>query len=203
LRFIALWREKAKVADGHPFDADNDLGCLTFAVIQAAALGLSDQNDASLQFSDRLRNTDSSSFSAEDKDTPFPFPSMEKPELLTAMATIGHAASECYKQPFPGLFYLINNQRPTMKKAFKSKTTIIQSYIDRSIQRISEEGASFQPKSAIDYMVSREDAAAKKAGRKPDFHSSTMNEGVFGYLLGGQDSTHSTLTFSKLFAVHT
>ena len=84
-----------------------------------------------------------------------------------------------------------------MKKAFSSKETILQSYIDRSSQRLAEEGADFTPKSAVDYIVSREIDMAKKAGRAPGLASLRLNDIIFGYLIGGQDSTHSTLSFRK------
>ena len=201
LRFIAFWKEKAKIANGRPLDAHTDLALLTFAVTQASAFGASKQDDkASLPFSCRVQNTEStpSSFATHEKDAPFPFVPLEHPEMFTAVSTISQTVWDGYAAPSQALFHFINYFRPTIRNAFKTKMDVIQSRIDRSVQRLSREGQRFQPRSAVDYVVSREEAAAKKEGRVPDFQSPALNEGIFAYFIGGLDSTHTTLTFSML-----
>lgn len=68
--------------------------------------------------------------------------------------------------------------------------------INDSSRRLAENPTTFKPRSAVDYMVQRELQAAQKAGTKPSFASGEMSDGLIGYLIGGQDSTHSTLCFA-------
>lgn len=52
-------------------------------------------------------------------------------------------------------------------------------------------------------MVSREAQAAAKAGTAPSFHSQELLDGLLGYMIGGHDSTTSTLCFAvKRLGVH-
>lgn len=76
-------------------------------------------------------------------------------------------------------------------------------HIDRASRRISENGRDSRLHAAVDYMVSRELAAAEKTGRTPVLHSDIFYDMLFGYLLGGQDTTHSVLSFMvKQLGVH-
>lgn len=197
LEFIELWQEKTKIAEGRPFDALQDLSSLTYDIILAAALGLDDTESETARQLHRLQRDDMSSLRPAGQDEVFPFPVPEPSDLLHALHVIAKSAGASFTQPSQRLFHFFNNRTAPMKKAFHSKKTVLQSYIDRSDQRIAEEGESFKPRSAVDYMVSREIAMAKKAGRAPALESLRLNDVIFGYLIGGQDSTHSTLSFRK------
>lgn len=186
-----MWKAKASAANGRPFDADHDLGCLTFSVIHAAAFG--HLHGGRTNF---VKEAQSLSL-ATTGGTIAAFASMQHPRLLTAMDIIGSAASECYKQPFPRLFHLFNNARPHVRGAFQTRKATINAYIQASLRRMTVEGDSFEPASGIDHILSRERRAANAAGREAVYDSPTIINSVFGYLLGGQDSTHSTLCFRK------
>lgn len=184
-----MWKVKASAAGGRPFDADRDLGCLTFSVIHAAAFGSSRGDrtnfakEAGLVFPDTTNGPVAA------------FATTGQPRLLMAMGIIGSAASECYKQPFRRLFHLFNNARPSVRGAFEARTAAIKPYIQASLRRMAVEWDSFEPTSGIDHVLFRERKAAEAAGRNAVYDSPTIINSVFGYLLGGQDSTHSTLCF--------
>lgn len=189
-----------RIAQGRPFDAMRDLSNLTYDIILSAALGF-DSGDmpASTQQLNHLLSGQDSLAPPNDPDSLFPFPEVEKPELLQAMDKIAISAATAASTPSPRLFHLINNLTPSMKKALGGKRSIIQGYVGRVSRRLVEEGESFQPRAAVDHFVSREAAMAERAGREALFDTPRMNDAIFGYLTGGQDSTHSTLSFCEYF----
>ena len=166
--------------------------------MMAAALGLDDQQDSEIvRLSRRLRDGNMSTLLPDDESAPFPVPDAEMSELQQANHTIAAAVGNAFVQPSQRLYHFFNNRTGTMKKAYSAKKTILQTYVNRSSQRLADEGSDFKPQSALDYVVSREAAIAKKAGRAPNFESDRINDILFGYLVGGQDSTHSTLSFCR------
>lgn len=167
----------------------------------AAALGLDDNESEVVKHLQRLRGGDTSALLPDDKDALFPFPDPEVSKLQQTIHTIAAAAGDSFVQPSQRLFHYFNNRTAAMKQAFRAKKAILQSYVDRSSQRLADEGPDFTPRSALDYVVSREAAIAKKAGRAPVFDSLRINDIIFGYLVGGQDSTQSSLSFSTLSGI--
>lgn len=186
-----------QIAQGRPFDVLKDLSILTFDIILAAALGLDKSDSDTVRQLKRLRADHDSLVAKDNKDSLFNFPAPEQTELLHAMEGFSLAAAGAATSPSPWFYHVINNLTPSMRNNFRLKTTIMKSYVDQASQRLAEEGSSFQPRAAVDYMVSREATFAEKAGRKPFFNSPRMQDALFGYLVGGQDSTHSTLSFCK------
>lgn len=195
--FIALWQEKIKIAQGRPFDVLKDLGVLTFDIILAAALGLDESDSGTIQQLKHLRSVRDQLAVPGEPDTLYTFPEPQKAELLLAMEGVSVAATKAAASPSPWMFHFFNNLTPAMRKNLGLKNTIMQSYVNRACQRLVKEGSNFQPHAAVDYLVSREMTIAERAGREAVFNTPRMNDALFGYLVGGQDSTHSTLGFSK------
>ncbi|KAL3423480.1 cytochrome P450 [Phlyctema vagabunda] len=193
--FVELWKLKAHIAKGSPFDAFDDLEFLTYDIMMAAAFGIHDNDSETVRHLKHLQAADLSGTSVPSVNQVFPFPSFPNPPLLQALHITTKAVATSFHKPWPRLFHLFNNMRPAMRQQYKTKETIIQSYIDESTRRFMEKGQDFTPFSAVDRMVHREAVTAQKEGRRPVFDSLLFNDSLFGYLIGGQDSTHSTLSF--------
>lgn len=72
----------------------------------------------------------------------------------------------------------------------------VKPHIERLTWRLAENPAGFELRSALDYLILREAQAAEKAGIDPSFYSPVIKDMLFGFMIGGQDSTHSTLCFT-------
>jgi cytochrome P450 len=195
--FITMWKEKMRLAQGRPFEALEDLGFLTYDVMCAAGMGSDNDENAVTGMLERLRSGREDLTPPSNKDALFVFPEGDKPALLEAMNAVAQSAGVAGSTPSPRIFHLINNRRASMKKALRDKRSIMLKYVLQASNRLAKEGASFQPRSAVDYIVSREVSMAEKAGRKPVLDSPRMTDGIFTYLIGGQDSTHTTLSNCK------
>ncbi|KAK1985852.1 cytochrome P450 [Colletotrichum cereale] len=196
LNFIELWKAKAAMAHGSPFDAAEDLEGFTYDIMMTSAFGIAEQDSHTL---DRLRIVQEAE-KAEFKDNSSfhfaEFPHVEKPELLTALVILNGRVSNALQSTTPKISLALNKLRPSVRQAFRSKSRIIQSHIDRSVEKLSRGGSKEELHSAVDYVVSREKSAAESAGRRPVFDSLRINDMLWGYMVGGQDSTHSTLCFA-------
>ncbi|RYP66003.1 hypothetical protein DL769_006160 [Monosporascus sp. CRB-8-3] len=194
--FVDLWRFKAQAADGRAFKAYEDLNFLSYDIITAAALGIDDSESETVQ---HLRSLSSDLSPRSPSEVPtegeFEFPDFAPSDLMGSLLTLAEAVGNSFTQPSPKLFYALNNLRPAMRRAWSDRKRILQQYIDNARARLNREGDNFKPVAALDYMVAREISSAKKEGRRPDLSSRRLHDLLFGYLVAGQDTTHSVMTF--------
>ena len=71
----------------------------------------------------------------------------------------------------------------------------MQSYTNQASQTTAQTASGTQYRAALDHIVSREITAASKDGRQPTLTSRVIHDFLFGYMLGGQSTTHSVLCF--------
>ncbi|GKT41569.1 cytochrome P450 monooxygenase TRI13 [Colletotrichum spaethianum] len=196
MNFINLWKVKAVMAKGLPFDAAEDLEGFTYDIMMTAAFGIAEQKSHTLDRLRTIQKAETVEVQGNASVQIAKFPHTDKPELLAALNTLNAKVNGSLRSTIPRTFHAVNNFRPSVRRAFKSKRTIIQSHIDRSVKKLSRSGLKEEFASAVDYVVSRERFAAESAGRPPAFNSLRMNDMLWGYLVGGQESTHSTLCFT-------
>ncbi|KXJ94077.1 putative cytochrome P450 [Microdochium bolleyi] len=195
MNIVELWKLKSAAAEGHAFDASVDLGYLTYDIIMAAATNL-DDNDTQLRaYIKKLGGMQKPATLPASQSEEAQFPPCELTDMLQSLYSIADAAGKSFSSPSARFFHLFNNRKAEMRKAYNDRDTILREYIRNAVRRLEQAGDSFKPRSAVDFIVMREASAAKKEGREPLFYSDTMVQISFGYLLGGQDSTHSTLSF--------
>ncbi|KAF1952762.1 putative cytochrome P450 [Byssothecium circinans] len=180
LHLIELWSLKARLAEGRPFEALEDLNHFTADVIFAAALGIEDAESSTVQNMERLRTIGS----------------INPPTDINSVQLFPETQPQGLLQSILKLYWLLTNMRPKNRRAQELRKTILQEHIDRARVRLSQTDEK-EPRlhAAVDYMVSRELSAAEKAGRAPMLNTPLFNDLLFGYCLGGQDTTHSVLSF--------
>ncbi|KAH7031563.1 cytochrome P450 [Microdochium trichocladiopsis] len=207
LHHIELWQRKARLAEGHAFDAYDDLGMLTYDIIMAAALNI-DYSDTQIArytaYLDREPSIKLPNNPGSSSQGLAVFPPVELPDMLHSLNSIALAAGASLSTPFPQMYHFFNNRKPHMRKAYHDRDTIIKRYIHDSVRRLEAAAAAgsgggteaFKPGSAVDFIVKREATAAAKEGREPEYTSDTVIQIIFGYLLGGQESTNTTLAYT-------
>lgn len=172
-RFVELWRAKARVAGGRPFEATEDVSRMTFDIIKNVAVGKGDTTLVGM-YLERIQaefGTDPAPSTADDeKDMPFVFPTPPHDETLEAQLRMNKALTPTVPLP-PKVFHPLNNQRPYMRQAYASKQRMLKKQIDLAVKRM-EAGEPLE--SALDYMIQREIGSAKKAEREPVFDSPYM-----------------------------
>lgn len=195
LNFINLWQLKAQIANEHPFIALEDFNFLTSDIICAAALGISDSDSDTVKHSKRLQASNLPKGLPKLRHQVYPFPEYTASGLLEATHLIADSITGARTASMPKLYWFLTNLRPSISKAQQTRTRILQNYIDQASQTTTQTTSGTQYRAAVDYIVSREIAAAGKEGRQPALTSRVIHDSLFGYVLGGQSTTHSVLCF--------
>jgi cytochrome P450 len=152
---------------------------------------------------ERLRCEHLSGSSIQNSERVCSFSDNAPDRLLQSILVLASAIGQAPTAPSQKLYWKLTNLRPTIRKAHKDRQQILQMHIDRASQRVKQGGMEVRFHSAVDYMVTRELAMAEKVGRKPILDSPLFHDMLFGYCLGGQDTTHSVLSFLvKRLGVH-
>lgn len=176
VQFVDLWRRKAAVAGGRPFDAMEDITRLTFDIILNVALGKGEGREGLIEvYLERIREEYGASgkpvmSEKGDVDAPFPFPKPPHDETLEAQTRMNTAITQTMVLP-PKLFHAVNNRRKHMREAYNSKERLLRRQVALATKRM-EAGEPLE--SALDYMIKREMGAAAKEQRKPVFDSPAM-----------------------------
>lgn len=195
MNFVKLWQLKANMANEQPFTALEDFNFLTGDIICAAALGILDEESDTVKHYNRLKASNLPTGDCTKSDQPYPFPEYKATGILAATHTIADSITGARTASMPKLYWFFTNLRPSVSKAQKERTRILQTYIDRARDASAKNGPSTSYRAAVDYIVYREIAAAKKEGRPPALSSPEIHDSLFGYVLGGQSTTHSVLSF--------
>lgn len=196
MNFINLWQLKAQIANEHPFIALEDFNFLTSDIICAAALGISDDDSDTVKHSRRLQAAHLPKGLASSRNQVYPFPEYKATGILEATHLIADSITGARTASMPKLYWFFTNLRPSISKAQRTRTRMLQKYIDQAASQAAAQTTSgTEYRAAVDYIVSREMASARKEGRPPALTSGVIHDSLFGYVLGGQSTTHSVLCF--------
>ncbi|KAK1674457.1 cytochrome P450 [Colletotrichum godetiae] len=201
--FIRLWKRKAALAQGLPFETVEDLEGLTYDIMMTAVFGVGYEESTMTKYSKLLEDANEDSINPGGSSAQVAkFPSPETPALVKALHALNVSITAVFGSVFPKLSVFIENLKPKARQALKLKKDAVQTQIDAAVKRAAK-GVSSEHKSAVDYVVSREKTAAIEEGREPKYNGMRLNDMLWGYIAGGQDSTHSTLCFTvKYLGAH-
>ncbi|KLP09079.1 related to TRI13-cytochrome P450 [Fusarium fujikuroi] len=195
---VRLWHEKCLHAAEHPFDGKRDLQRATLDVITAVSLGLDDENSATKrQLDDMLARSSAGVTFMQPETKIVDFPVHPLTEELDATLTIVESSSVGFSSPIPRWHYWVISHFPYLKNAARVREEWTRREIDKAVEAISKNGSDneWATRSALEFMVLREAAAAKKANRPPRFHRRRIYDELFGYIIAGHDTTGATLSW--------
>ncbi|OQV07635.1 hypothetical protein CLAIMM_12040 [Cladophialophora immunda] len=191
--FIKLWAFKTQLAQGHAFEAGQDIYNVALDVIFATTFGLQikDSNTfAQLQQLLAAKNIDL----PQSLTDPMSFPQFHRPATFEAIATLTESLEVSIKAPFPRFAHWVLRQLPYMRKAKADKEKLFSDMVNESLSKLSS--GNQVKRSALDDILQRETAAAKKEDRQPEYHSRAIYDELFGFIIGGHDTTSTTLTWT-------
>lgn len=173
--FVELWRVKARIAGGRPFDAAEDVARTAFDIIRNVAIGRGEYTMIEV-YLDQIRSqlgdgsTCDEGDGGEKRNEAFKFPDPPFDETMEAQYRMNNALTPASSLP-PQIFHAINNLRPSMREAYASKDRMLRKQVALAVKRM-EAGEPLA--SALDYMIQREIGQAKKESRAPVFDSPYM-----------------------------
>ncbi|KAI1345362.1 cytochrome P450 [Xylaria sp. FL0043] len=205
LDLVNLWRMKAKLAKGRPFEAYGDLNDAALDIIMAVTFGRPDsQDDAMPRQLQELRSRASTgqSFTVSSTHGCAVFPRASISEDFENVVAVKETMRIGFSSPFPCPHIWLLKRFTRLGKSFARKDRVIHGEISRAAERLtslSSDQSKLESQtihSAMDSMILREVALAKREGRKPDVHSARLRDELFLYILGGHDTTATTLAWT-------
>ncbi|KAK3070360.1 hypothetical protein LTR53_010602 [Teratosphaeriaceae sp. CCFEE 6253] len=181
---IALWREKARLAEGHPVNVHKDIYRTAldaiWAVCFGAAIGATTKQTQYLRDVPRLEQS-------ADADAALDIPTAEDPEAYKSIITLSESAEIAMNSPFPRLHHgLALRWLPRLSNAKKVKDDLLKQHLDAAWQTFaSGQAQDDQVRGALDLIVQREVAMAKSEGRAPEYDTQAIRDELFGFLIGG------------------
>ncbi|KAF3809047.1 Cytochrome P450 71D8 [Colletotrichum gloeosporioides] len=201
---LELWRTKARLARGRPFNVFNDIVEFSFDAILSAATGLGPEGgDVKRQLSylsDHDNKESHFTDSSSEVDELAQLPAADQSLKLWALGVNEESLWKGFYMPSPRLYHAVNKLRPSVRKAERVLKDYVESQITAAIPRLSQGG---QPESALDFTIQREMRAAEKADREPFFRDPRILDQLSGYLIAGHDtSTGSLLWLVRKLLAH-
>ncbi|RGP68819.1 hypothetical protein FSPOR_5025 [Fusarium sporotrichioides] len=195
---VKLWREKSLHAEERPFDGKQDIQRAALDAITAVSFGLEDENSATRrQLDDMLSRSHAGAPFAGPEGDIVKFPSLPLTKELDATLTLIASAAVGFSSPIPRWHHWFLRQFRYMRDAARTREEWTRREVDKAVKTISD-GASENTtveRTALEYMVLREAAAANKAGRSPRFHRPRIYDELFGIIIAGHDTTSATLSW--------
>ncbi|KEY74712.1 hypothetical protein S7711_05462 [Stachybotrys chartarum IBT 7711] len=202
LALIDLWSVKAKATSGRPFEARQDIFDAAMDMVNAAAFAFEDDLSITKQNLNYI-------ISAEKPPTivnaDLGALDFSRPPLVSEVAVLQAVAKFLGEQtvsPAPKYirwYKMITDAK--LRRNLVSKDEVIKSRIQKSLKRL-EAGDKTQF-SATDYLIQREYSVARKENRSPDFYSRRNIDELFGYIIGGHETTSAAISWTiKLLSDH-
>ena len=199
LALIELWREKARLAAGHPFAAIGDVKAAAMDIIWGATFG-SQMNVSDTQT--KLLSGLSHIEQPAGPEDEIVFPRAPEPESFEAVLAVCDSCEVPLKALFPRFQHRWALRLfPKLRKAVAHKDRLIKDGLQRAWQKFSVAADDDDAvKCALDLVVQREAQMAKKEGRAPEWDTPDIRDELFGFLIAGHDTSSTSLlwTFKRL-----
>ncbi|KAI8652321.1 hypothetical protein NCS57_01295600 [Fusarium keratoplasticum] len=187
---VDLWNGKARLSNGRPFDAAEDIHNAALDIIMTASFGLGLEQS---QIAKQTRELEGAS-SPGGRDDVFEFKHVPLDEELRFFTILTDSIIVAVRSPLPRLsHFLYRNLSPMMRRAAAGRDRLRNREIAKSVER---RRSGHPERCALDNMLAREDVIAEKEGRKPNYYSQVIQSELLGYLVGGHDTTSSVIRWA-------
>jgi hypothetical protein len=185
---IKLWRLKAKIGGGRPFDAHKDVFQGALDAILGVTFGETFQHHAIKPKVEYLNSLDKDALARlglnadrTNIDEPVDFPEGRKDHVIAAILDLADSLDGMPAAPFPMLRWAYLSRTSTVSRAIKTKKEFIERELDLAVKKqnaTKETDPRASIKSCVDLVVRKEREMAEKEGREPQYLSPVMNDEV-------------------------
>ena len=169
-----VWRTKARIADGRPFDAHEDIYHFALDAMSGFTFGDGFNHSTVRPTSEAISSLDVTAQKAlrstGTKEDPVLFPHGKLSNVMWAFIELTELVAYLLGNPFPRLTWAYVLRKPASRKACRIKEDFIRDELKPAVHRLSR-GGTEKPASAVDCIIAREKDMAEKAGRKPEYFS--------------------------------
>ncbi|TQN70001.1 Cytochrome P450 monooxygenase TRI13 [Colletotrichum shisoi] len=219
LRLIALWEDKARIADGRPFEAETDIYYAALDAVTSFVFGggfphsairptvdlveaLTEDDVARLRERADTAGSSAGGGGGGGSAGPLDFPQGKCDETIEATLNVAASIEQLQGSPIPRIKWWFVERQAAMRRTFRTKKAYVSAEITKALDRLREVGdEESKVLSAVELMVLREKKLAENEDREPDFFGDTMVDEVFGVVVAGHDTTSTTMCWGvKLLA---
>jgi hypothetical protein len=175
---VEYWKEKSRLALGHPFDIRDDILEALLDAISASTFGLSQSDGATMAQLRYVRTLNRLDDVPRGNAEPVEFTRVSRPRLIDAFMTLTQSMVVCVESPLPRLHHWCLRQLPYMRKARSLKEKMISSQLDRAMRRFSGPDAEQKSTCVLDDILRRELKTAEKENRAPAYKSRVIFDEV-------------------------
>ncbi|KAJ9644327.1 hypothetical protein, variant [Exophiala oligosperma] len=202
IALLDLWKAKTIIANGRPFDVKWDIHKAAFDIIMAVSFGLKDEDSCTIkQLRATLAEDNPRASRQVDLNEPYKFSSLAMDPEGQAVLDLTESISVGFSSPIPYIHSWILLHMPPLRNAVQVKEQMTRRQIDGAVAKLppTDEEAQRNAKTGLEYLIFRERASARKSGREPNYHSRYIYDELFGYLIGGHDTTSNSLAWGLMY----
>lgn len=195
---IELWREKARLAKGRPFQADKDIIRNLVDVIIKATFGFEvNAVDAQTKVVAGLNSIPIPA----DVDAAVECPEAEDPEAYTSVRHLVDSLHIAQNSPVPRQHLTFALQfYPYLVAARKWNEDMMGARLQAAWDKFSADAdQDDQVRSAVDLLVQREAQMAQRQGRDVQFDTRVIRDELFGFFAAGHETTSTTICWAVKF----
>jgi hypothetical protein len=175
LDLIKLWSEKTRLANGHPFSAKEDIHNTALEAIYAAVFDNHGKETITRNEIELLSRQQSRELPPS-ADEAIEWGRAPVPLLYDTVLKLTDSLEAVMKSPFPRVLgFMRRHFSPSHRQKLSKKDRLVAEEIAKAEKRMSEiKGDAGKMTNAVDHMLHREQLAAGKLNRTPDYHSKVM-----------------------------
>ncbi|KAL6855521.1 hypothetical protein ACO1O0_006670 [Amphichorda felina] len=202
LDLVELWATKEHVVGGRPFSAELDIFHSSLDAVLEFSFGSSFPHRAiPPQASyvqgltpDRVKT--STAGAAE-------FDHQPVHETIEATLHATYVVGDLIEIPYGHLLWWFQSKLPSESRRIRLRHAYIKEQVFEAVRRMNTEtdwhDESTWVGSAVDMMMQRERLTAEREGRKPVYWSPAIRDEVFGFVIGGHDTSSTTALWGLKF----
>lgn len=176
-----LWIEKARLVNGHPFSASEDVYNAALDAIWTVTFPL--EAGDTIMKSQWKQVVEMQSLDGDlpiNRDIPAIFPEMDVPIGAKAVLTLTESVGYMVISPLPKFTFWVLSQLPYMRKAHAAKENMISDALEKAKSRMTSgsQDSDEIPRCALDDILRRELMAAKKEEREPVYKTRAIYDEV-------------------------
>jgi len=180
---LDLWTIKANKADRRPFAANQDLHMAALDIIMAATFDFPQSDTSLAKQIAHIEKYQPADGGADPQAEPLQFSSVDLDPELEAWIYLTQSFSVSFQSPFPYLSHWLYLRQPRSRKALQLRRMITERNIEQSIKRLEDLNTKTNLRCAVDQILLREQAHAKKHGLQPNFHKGAIYDEVSRLLI--------------------
>ncbi|KAM0247749.1 hypothetical protein ACHAQJ_009710 [Trichoderma viride] len=194
LRLVELWRNKTRLAGDKPFSAGADLDRVNFDIMMRLFFG-EHFGSSSLDAQIGLLSGEKSPDTGLHGEAVFPEAAIH--QTFHALHDAGRTVTQIMTSLWPKLTLRWIPWTAGYRRIQSAKKLLVREQVPKAIARVR----SGEKSAGIDYILSREQAAAKQEGREPDFDNEMIINEFFGIAYAGMDTTEANISWALKFMI--